>query len=219
MFMGTGTLKMAKSEETLCSMSRSEKYSISQTHPFLPEQARPSLGRGGWKSTYLTKHKQAGDIVGERGAQATKMLKNLEVEVQEIEANITKDEKSLQEMDNDLRVMQLEADRMQRKIEEEEMICAAMAPGAGLGSALGEFDNMMKGVKDTYKHLRGRHTDAINILKTEFEYSPCFKRGGNVKSYQISGGNREFSAAYLTLAKDPSKIPPAKPPKCKPMKG
>jgi len=207
MFMGTGTLKMTKSEETLGSIGRSEKYTMASTHPFLPEQARPSLGRGGWKSTYLTKHKQAGDIVGERGAQATKMLKNLEIEVQDIEAKITKDEKSLQEMDNDLRVMQLEADRMQRKIEEEEMICAAMSPGAGLGAALGEFDNMMKGVKDTYKHLRVRHADAINILKTEFEYTPCFKRGGNVKSYHISGGNREFSGAYLTLAKDPSKVP------------
>merc|ERR1740130_2184003 len=152
---------MTKSEETLGSIGRSEKYTMASTHPFLPEQARPSLGRGGWKSTYLTKHKQAGDIVGERGAQATKMLKNLEIEVQDIE--------------------------------EEEMICAAMSPGAGLGAALGEFDNMMKGVKDTYKHLRVRHADAINILKTEFEYTPCFKRGGNVKSYHISGGNREFS--------------------------
>ena len=50
------------------------------------------------------------------------------------------------------------------------------------------FESILVLVEETYKHLRGRHADAINILKTEFEYTPCFKRGGNVKPYHISGG-------------------------------
>jgi len=189
---------MSKSDATLAFISKSEKYAMSATHPWLPEQARPAPNRGGWKTTYLTRHKTAGIIVGERGSQATALLTNLDNEIKELEDTIAKDERSLKEMDNNLRIENLAAKRLQNKIWEEQKMINAMNPDQGLGAAIKQFDNSMVDTKVVYKHLRERHGDAINILKKEFAYNPGFKKGQR--------GDREFQAAYHTMSKDPSKI-------------
>ena len=44
--------------------------------------------------------------------------------------------------------------------------------------AIKQFDNSMVAVKATYKHLRGRHADAIGILKTEFGHNAKFHKVG-----------------------------------------
>merc|ERR1711862_281242 len=98
---------------------------------------------------------------GERFSQATALCKNLDTEIKELESTIQKDEKSLKEMDTNLDAMKLEADRLQRKLAEEEKLVNAMSPGEGLGMAIKQFDNEMDRVKGEYKHLRGRHADAI----------------------------------------------------------
>lgn len=136
----------------------------------------------------------------ERGAEAQALLTNLDNDIKELEARLRKDELSLRDMDENLRVAQLEGKRLRGRIFEEEKMIQAMSPTEGLGSAIKQFDNSMTAVKATYKHLRGRHADAIGILKTEFGYNPGFKKG------QAGGG--EFSAAYHTMAKDPSKLHP-----------
>merc|ERR1719277_315564 len=105
---------MTKAEAMACSLNKSEKSGIHSSHPTLLPQQEPPLHRGGWKRTYLTRHKTAGDIVGERGSMATAHLKNLDSEIKELDALILKDEKSLKEMDHNLNVWKLEAERLQR---------------------------------------------------------------------------------------------------------
>mmetsp|Transcript_114411 Transcript_114411/g.180134 ORF Transcript_114411/g.180134 Transcript_114411/m.180134 type:complete len:213 (-) Transcript_114411:40-678(-) len=200
-FSGSQSLLMSKAEATLCSLNKSEQFDITQKHASYPKQEEPSLERGGWKKTYLTRHKTAGVIVSERGSQATMLLTNLDKDIKDLDALIQKDEKSLKEMDRNLATLKLEALRIQRKLEDEEALVKAMgSTGDGLGSAMKAFDTEQERVKKEYKYLRGRHADAIGLLKTEFGYNPAFKKG-------LPGGN-EFRGAYYTLAKDPSKLLP-----------
>jgi len=99
-----------------------------------------------------------------------------------------------------LQMMNEEAMRLQRQIAEEENIVDAMCPDKGLGRAMANFEGFMGDVKRTYGHLRNKHKDNIDILKKEFGYNPAYKKGK-------SQGVDEFSATYVTLAKDPSKLP------------
>jgi len=174
-------------------LSKAETMSLAASNPTLHPPLQPP-----GKRSFLTRDKTAGQFVAENCGSAHKLFCILDVAVKELEDTIRKDEESLKEMDTNLGVFRIEYGRLQRRIEFEEKIVAAMSPDQGLGHAFKQFDNFQTGVKGTYKHLRQRHADAIDILKTEFKYNPCFKKG--------TGSGDEFSGAYLMLAKDPSKM-------------
>mmetsp|Transcript_108601 Transcript_108601/g.188614 ORF Transcript_108601/g.188614 Transcript_108601/m.188614 type:complete len:208 (-) Transcript_108601:18-641(-) len=173
------------------------KKALSQSHPTLPPPPAPPR--------HWVPPKKAKSIstwgVAKVGSESTAKLKNLENAVKDLDAQILADEKSLNEMNRNIETWQLAADRLQRKIDEEVAIVEAMSPDRGLGQAIKQFDGYMTDVKRTYKHLRGKHKDNIDILRKEFNYTPAYKTA--VKK----GGGYPFNAVYHTMAKDPAKLP------------
>lgn len=164
-------------------------------------QSSSSLGQTGrakgMPTGFLSRSKSVGQIVGENGTQSSALLKNLENAVRDLEATISNDEKSLNEMDRQLDIARLEASRLQNRIDEEERFVEAMSPDKSLGAAMQKFDRSMDDVHQTYNWVREKHKDNIDILRNEFKYNPAYKKGRQ----------GEFSAAYHTMAKDPRKIP------------
>eukprot|EP00403_Amphidinium_massartii_P028441 CAMPEP_0178389530 /NCGR_PEP_ID=MMETSP0689_2-20121128/10168_1 /TAXON_ID=160604 /ORGANISM="Amphidinium massartii, Strain CS-259" /LENGTH=174 /DNA_ID=CAMNT_0020009991 /DNA_START=142 /DNA_END=666 /DNA_ORIENTATION=+ len=151
------------------------------------------------RNNLVGRKKATGQVVGEIGAQASMILKNLEEGVKDIEDQIAKDEKSLKDMDRNLAIAKAEADRLARVIQQEETFVEAMSPDKDLGAAVKQLDQFVLNVKQDYREAREKHKGAYELLKNEFGYNPAYKKGR---------GGQEFSGKYHTMAKDPSKIPP-----------
>jgi hypothetical protein len=199
-FSGTQTLLMTEEEAAACTLSGAERLEILNMHRPLKKMQDPSLDRGGFKRTYLTRNKPMSDIVNERLALSMVMLRDIDDEIKSLEEKVQKDQRSLKEMDRNLTSWKSDAAKLQRKICEEEDVVKAMSSGAGLGSTIKKFDNEMQRVRSDYKQLKSRHADGISILRQEFHYNPAFKKGAS---------GTEFSAAYHTMVRDPSRLPQA----------
>merc|ERR1711862_387156 len=119
---------------------------LSASNTTLP-RASPSGRRG-----FLSRSKSAGQILGEAGAQSTTLLQNLTKAVRDTEQEIAQDEKSLKEMKRQLDMMRAEAERLERRIAEEERVVDAMRPDRGLGNAMNQFDRMRRRAPDIWRN-------------------------------------------------------------------
>eukprot|EP00928_Gymnodinium_smaydae_P081631 TRINITY_DN65112_c0_g1_i1.p1 TRINITY_DN65112_c0_g1~~TRINITY_DN65112_c0_g1_i1.p1 ORF type:complete len:229 (-),score=48.63 TRINITY_DN65112_c0_g1_i1:47-634(-) len=161
---------------------------------FCPAPPRPTPpGRRG----FLSRNKTVGQVVGEDCAQASAYLQVLDKAVKDMEAQIASDTKALREMDRNLETMRLEADKLARRIREEESIVDAMSPEKGLGNAMRKFGSFMEDVERSYPHFKQKHKDNINILKKEFNYHPAYKLGRSTS---------EFTSQYHSMHPHPNKM-------------
>eukprot|EP00929_Paragymnodinium_shiwhaense_P003873 TRINITY_DN104581_c0_g1_i1.p1 TRINITY_DN104581_c0_g1~~TRINITY_DN104581_c0_g1_i1.p1 ORF type:complete len:203 (-),score=56.15 TRINITY_DN104581_c0_g1_i1:118-726(-) len=174
------------------------KADIRAKHPPIHGSPDPSSVDGkrrGW----LSRNKTCGTVVGESCGAASAMLLNLNNSLKDLETSIEQDTKSLREMDKNLNMMNMQAARLKRKMDEEEAFIQAMSAGGELGKCMKDFEDFMGNVRNSYGESRQRHKNNIDILKKEFGYHPAYKRGID---------KSEFTGSYLALHPNPDKMHP-----------